>query len=344
MKKIGRLILSFLTSVIGMAALSSCGLIENGDINDYVGEYVSGTGYERVKHYYWGNTTIKSERQIMSSGCTILIYPNKKVLFQYPNYGDIREGKAKVYKDYVTFADLPIDSSYQFKLKDNHSLSYSYYEDKHGLDYDFVTRDAYLEYHGPIDESKSLITEDNGFIHIERKQESYEVLDENYVFKGFYGHYAITGQDAEGNPIDVSNAAVQWSSSDTSIAKVDYQGAVEAVSAGTFTLQARYGRYYDQIEINTAIVATKFEMTDLADEYRAGSSYSIPISFTPFNATVQFTSNDSSIVKISDDHKTFTVLRGGDATITAEAFTHFSGQKTSHAINIYAVEELAPRF
>lgn len=76
-------------------------------------------------------------------------------MFRYPNADDIIEGRARVHADYITFSGLNLDSSYRFALNKDHSLTYSYYEDKHGLDYDFVTRHCSLSYRGPIEEGKT---------------------------------------------------------------------------------------------------------------------------------------------------------------------------------------------
>lgn len=150
MKKFVKALLACLIGATGMVMLSSCDLIEDGNINDFVGEYESGTGVERTKHYYWGNTTIKGESTFLDSGCKILIYSNKRATLQYPNNGQILEGRVRVFSNYVTFTNFNFDSSYHFELKEDHSLVHSYYEDKHGLDYDFVTRHCALTYRGPI--------------------------------------------------------------------------------------------------------------------------------------------------------------------------------------------------
>ena len=344
MKKLGKFLLAFITGLSSMAILASCMSIESGSINDFVGEYVSGPGYERVKHYYWDNTTIKSENEFLSSGCTFLIYPNKKVLFQYPNYGDTKEGRVRVFGDHVCFYDLPINSSYEFKLNDDHSLSYSYSEDKFGLEYDFTTRSCYLQYRGQIDENKSIVTEDKGFIHIQRAEETYATPDENYVFRGFSGHFTITGEDAYGNPIDADSIPISWSSNDLSVAKVDYKGAVEVISSGSFMLKAQYGNYVDEIEVNTAILSSKLETTELADEYRGGNTYDLPFSFLPYNASIEFKTSDSSIIELNGDNKTFKVLKGGEATITAEAFAFSTRERIVETVTIAAIDELAPRF
>ena len=129
MKSINKMFCVFLFSATSVVALSSCALFQDGNIDDYTGIYISGTGTEVTKHYYWGNTTIKGEKQSMQSGCIITVYSNKKVTLQYPNGGDIITGKIRVYSDHATFKDLNFDSSYKFVMKSDHSLSYTYYQD-----------------------------------------------------------------------------------------------------------------------------------------------------------------------------------------------------------------------
>lgn len=52
MKKIGTALLAALLSALSITPLSSRhDLFESGEIEPFVGEYLSSAGYERVKHY-----------------------------------------------------------------------------------------------------------------------------------------------------------------------------------------------------------------------------------------------------------------------------------------------------
>ncbi len=133
-------------------ALIGCSVFENGDINDYVGEYELSISYERKKHYYWGNTTLISETTPVTLGSILTIHSNKKAELQYPNDGAVIKGKIKVYKEYVKFINLPFSSSYKFKKNDDKSLDYSYVEEKHTLDYDFTTRRLYFQYLASVED------------------------------------------------------------------------------------------------------------------------------------------------------------------------------------------------
>ena len=150
MKK--RLLLSLTLLITMCPIISGCSLFENGDINDYVGNYRVTISYERRKHYYWGNTTLISESCPVDVGAKIVIRPDKKVEFSYPMGDAMVKGRVRVFKDYVTFTDLNFSSSYKFKKKDNKALDYSYTENKVGLEYDYVTRRIYLEYSDPLAE------------------------------------------------------------------------------------------------------------------------------------------------------------------------------------------------
>ena len=346
MRKINRIIFSGLISIMGMVSLSSCGLIETGDINQFTGEYITNTGTETVKHYYWGQTTTKSENTILESGHTVVIYPNKKVLFRYKGQGDIVNGRVRVYSDHITFSGISsINSSYQFKLRDDHSLAYSYHEDKYGLEYDYTVRQASMSYRGPADDyNPSSQSQDLGAIQIERDAERYQVTNPNLVFVDNSAHFKITGTNYQGQPISPSSIQVSWSINDTSVAKVDYQGVVTALKEGTCTLTAQYGIYSNTFEINTAIIARKFETGDLEDEYRSGNTYNLPFTPSPFNATVKYSTDDSNVLFLNPDKKTFKVLASGSATINAEYYPNNTGVSQVTSVNIICVDAKAPTF
>ena len=128
-----------------LATLSGCDIIEDGNINDYVGEYISNTGTETTKHYYWGQTTIVSETQIFPSGIKLTISSNKKAILTYGD-GSTKTGRIRVFKEYVKFSNLPMNSSYKFKQNSDKGLIYNYTQEKYGLEYNFITRHMSFSY------------------------------------------------------------------------------------------------------------------------------------------------------------------------------------------------------
>ena len=137
--------------LLATPAITGCSVFEDGDINNYIGKYTVSVSYERVKHYYWGSSNIVSEKTPVPTGSTIIIHKDKKVEFTY-NMGETIIGKTKVYKEYVKFSGLNFSSSYKFTLKDNHSLDYSYTENKYGVEYDYTTRRILFEYLNSVEE------------------------------------------------------------------------------------------------------------------------------------------------------------------------------------------------
>lgn len=126
-----------LSLLVPLLLLSGCDLIQDGNINDYVGTYKTSGSYHRVKHYYWGTSKLVSEYEPIPSGVTVVINSDKTVTYTLSN-GEVTEGRIRVFKEYCKFTNLSFGNSWKFKIKDD-GLYYSYTESKFGLEYDYVT-------------------------------------------------------------------------------------------------------------------------------------------------------------------------------------------------------------
>lgn len=111
-----------------------------------------------------------------------------------------------------------------------------------------------------------------------------------------------------------ANQKVSWKSSDTTVATVNSSGVVTAVGGGKATITASFGDYSE----NCAVTVTQpgISMTKESVTLYVGDSTSLSAAVTPNGAEVKWSSDDSSIAKISDN--TITAVGGGKTTIRAK--------------------------
>lgn len=111
-------------------------------------------------------------------------------------------------------------------------------------------------------------------------------------------------------PSDSSNAAVTWSSSNSSVASVDKSGLVSAKSVGTavIILKANDGGYIATctIKVSRTATAVKLDVTDLT--MNVGDYYYLETTLTPADSTESTLSWESSDKKVATVSKTGKVI------------------------------------
>lgn len=117
---------------------------------------------------------------------------------------------------------------------------------------------------------------------------------------------------------------VEWASFDNSIAKVDANGLVTAVTAGTTNISARSKEYPDKqgfcevtVTQDNALKGISLTPTELS--LKVGEAYTLTVLYTPGHAAnkkVSWTSSNGDVATVSSEGKVV-ALTEGTATITA---------------------------
>ncbi|MCQ2794518.1 MAG: hypothetical protein MJ207_04150 [Bacilli bacterium] len=144
--------------LLGCFNVTSCNA-EDGDINEWVGEYKWGANREEKWHHFI--TGEKKKQSETSYWWEDYRYPfvikQDKTWFQH-NSDKIEtsgySGKVKCYKDHLCFTDMPSNYHVNVKFNFKHNtdtqgawIRYYYDEsvDRHDLDYDYTIRTIYLK-------------------------------------------------------------------------------------------------------------------------------------------------------------------------------------------------------
>lgn len=129
-------------------------------------------------------------------------------------------------------------------------------------------------------------------------------------------------RDQIGRPI--TDAAVVWSSGDTTVATVDTSGVVTAVANGSATIAALSGEVSDTASVAVSQTAGTVEVTPATHTLAAGDTVRLVAAATDDNghvveaAAFGWTSSDTAVASVDD----MGLVRGvaeGTATITAAA-------------------------
>ena len=123
------------------------------------------------------------------------------------------------------------------------------------------------------------------------------------------------------SPADASDKTVTWSSSDTSIAKVDQNGIVTAVKGGNTVITVRAGEKTAacSVTVKTPVESITLDKTTLS--LAKGETATLIATVTPANAsdkTVSWSTTDASVAQV-DQNGIVTALKGGSAVIMAKA-------------------------
>lgn len=139
------------------------------------------------------------------------------------------------------------------------------------------------------------------------------------VYEGFYGALKATVL-----PADATNKSVTWSSSDTSVAKVDANGKITGVKPGTavITCKTKDGGYTARctVTVKPVIRITAVKLNRATATMQAGSYGQLYPTVYPSDAsikTLQWTSSNAAIVKVGTDGKVY-ALKPGKAVITCK--------------------------
>ena len=146
-------------------------------------------------------------------------------------------------------------------------------------------------------------------------------------------------------PDNATNKTVTWTSSSSSIATVDQNGKITAVSEGTATITAKAGDKTASctVTVKKKVVAVESVTLDKSSlELTEGETATLTATVKPDNATnktVTWSSSNASIATVDQNGKV-TAVAEGTATITAKA-----GEKTATCTvavkkNVVAVESI----
>ncbi|URZ15490.1 Ig-like domain-containing protein [Clostridium felsineum] len=186
-------------------------------------------------------------------------------------------------------------------------------------------------------QSKSYFNATNDSLWID----SIDIDDSGYLFGislNKKNYSMLVGQTdnitATVTPDNVTNKAVTWTSSDTSVATVDSNGKVTALKKGTATITATT---QDGSNLSSSCTVNVTEPTTISldktnDSINVGQTDNITATVNPSNVGVTWISSDNSIITVDSSGK-ITGLKEGQAIITA---TTTDGKTATCTVNVIA--------
>ena len=146
-------------------------------------------------------------------------------------------------------------------------------------------------------------------------------------------------------PENASNKGVTFTSSHSTVATVDANGNVQAVSAGTTTITATAKDEkgaYGTITIKVEDMATGVTLSPTSKELKVNETAQLAASVLPATANqgIKFTSSDETVATVSETGLV-TARKEGTAVITATA-TDGSGQKATCTVKVGATSVDVP--
>lgn len=122
-------------------------------------------------------------------------------------------------------------------------------------------------------------------------------------------------------PSDATDVtSTTWKSSNTSVATVDANGLVSAVSSGTTTITAQIGSYTASCAVTVTSPLTGISFEDSAVTLKQGASTDLVVQYTPEDTTdakdVVWSTSDATIATVNNG--TIAGVGEGSATITAK--------------------------
>ena len=122
-------------------------------------------------------------------------------------------------------------------------------------------------------------------------------------------------------PDNATVDAVQWTSSDNSVASVDQKGTVTAVAVGEATITASAGGFSASCSVSVRVPVTSISLDPNLLLLTKGSVAVLTATVSPDDATdktVQWSSDNPSVATV-DQNGRVTAVNAGDAVITASA-------------------------
>ena len=125
-------------------------------------------------------------------------------------------------------------------------------------------------------------------------------------------------------PENATNKTVTWSSSNTSVATVDENGKVTAITAGTTTIKAQAEEQFSTCSVTVkppVIPISSIEVDRTRFFFSEGETENLSVTIKPDNATdksIIWESNAIDVVSVDQNGK-ITAVSIGEATITAKA-------------------------
>lgn len=125
-------------------------------------------------------------------------------------------------------------------------------------------------------------------------------------------------------PEDATDKSVSWSSSNTTVAKVDKDGNLSALKIGTATITVKASGHTATCAVTVkekSIHVTSVTLNKSTASLNKGASFVLVATVMPYNATdktVTWTSSDPSVASVNESGKV-SALKGGKAVISAKA-------------------------
>jgi len=123
------------------------------------------------------------------------------------------------------------------------------------------------------------------------------------------------------NPADADDPTVVWSTSNSSVAKVDANGKITAVSSGNAVIKASSGSVTAQCKVEVYVPVESLTLDQHSATIEEGKSVTLHATIGPEDATTKsakWTVSDSSVISVSYSGEV-TGLKPGTAVVTAEA-------------------------
>ena len=139
-------------------------------------------------------------------------------------------------------------------------------------------------------------------------------------------------------PDNATNKTVQWTTSNASVATVDQNGTVNAISSGNATITASAGDKSATCAVSVIIPVTSITLNKTSLTLEKGSYEVLTATVSPQNAThkeVKWTSSDASVASV--DNGVVTAHKAGDATITASVADFSATCKVSVIVPVTSI-------
>ena len=136
-------------------------------------------------------------------------------------------------------------------------------------------------------------------------------------------------------PENATDKTVTWSSSDTSIASVDQNGLVTALTGGNVTITAKAGEKTASCEVNITVPVENVSLDRTSVSLEEGRTTTLIATVSPADATdksISWVSSNTSVATVSNTG-IVTALVEGDVVITATA----GGKSASCTVSVVAL-------